>query len=136
MTSSVYACPVMSGKYSCPDPRGGNREVIIEQDGQQFFIQGLDPFSNLIADGLWHDVTDSSQYQNARYKATCLQEKVIASVRGDLFQNSLYLGKANVEITLEKLSGGNLKRKIHGKIQGPFMQIPVSDEATCLKKIN
>jgi hypothetical protein len=60
-----------------------------------------------------------------------LQNTISASILGDVYQSSFYTGKASVQVTLEKLANGNLKRQAKGTIQGPFISIPVNDQAIC-----
>lgn len=127
----ALACPQMEGEYSCPDPRGGVTRVEIDQNGNEFTLHGLDPLDHLVADGQWQRVQDSNYYRNARYLAKCQDQRILANVQGDVYQGSFYTGKANIQVSLEKLANGDMKRAVKGTIQGPFMQIPVSDQGTC-----
>lgn len=128
----AFACPDLSGEYRCPDPRGGKVQVSIEQNDNEFLLRGLEPIDHIIANDQWQNIANGDMYKNAKYKATCMVGHLQASIRGDVYQSGFYAGQAKVEMQLEKLKDGSLKRKIKGMLQGPFFSTPISDEGVCV----
>ncbi len=133
-SSSLFAsetCVDLAGNYYCRGFDGKDMTVKIEQEGNEFYIDGVDPLERVIADGNRQNVVNSSQYRNANYTANCLAKKLQANGSADIYKNGWPLGKVKFTLELGKVTNDELEININGSLHGPLGSMPVRERRIC-----
>jgi|GEM_PF-3429533 len=132
-TEADSPCPNLSGNFTCTESFGGVNHIAIKQDGRRFQLQGKFPLNDLTADGVRRSVSNGNYYRNASYLAHCQGDQVLAKVKGDVYQGSLFFGQATADIVLYLNSSGHLVSDVKGLLRGLFTQTPINEKLTCTR---
>ena len=135
LSGSVWgmdSCADLAGMYRCKDLTGKYVTVKVEQEGNEFYLDGVEPLDRVIADGNRHEVTNGRDYRNASYVAQCQDQGVTARGNGDIVQNGWPMGTAKFNLSLEKLKDGGLKISVDGSIRGPLGSLPIRESRKCV----
>lgn len=127
----AYACPDLTGNYTCTYHDGSSEAVVISQevkDGVTVYTHNGTPIP---ADNVTYPVPDDASLKDATFRAYCSDANTLsANLIGKYFQDGQYFGDLNLTSNFS-VANGDLKNVTVGSLKNTGGEYPLNSEITC-----
>lgn len=129
----AYACPELTGSYTCAYQDGSSEVVTISQELKDGVTIYTHNGSQIPADNVAYPVPDDANLREATFRAFCSDEATLtANLVGKYFQDGQYFGDLNMTSNFT-LDGANLKQVTTGTLKNQGGEYPLNSEMVCTR---
>ena len=132
-SGSAFACPNLTGNYTCTYQDGSSEVVSITQttDATTGVTVYTHNGSQIPADSNAYPVPDDATLKEATFKAWCADDATLsAQLVGKYFQDGAYFGDLDMTSNFS-LVGTDLKQVTAGTLKNTGGTYPLNSELTC-----
>lgn len=133
-SAQAFACPNLTGSFTCTYPDGSSQVVAISQ---QLRADGITVYnhngSDIPADNVAYPVPDEANLRSATFKAWCADANTLsAQLVGQYFQDGAYFGDLDMTSNFT-LAGTDLKQVTAGTLKNAGGEYPLNSDMTCTR---
>ncbi len=133
-SSSAFACPDLTGKFTCMYQDKSTEDVTISQEMQKdgTFVYNYNG-TMIPADGKIYDVPDDAQVKEGKFKAFCDDDITLkTTLVGKYWRAKAYFGDLilNMNFTVEK---NDLKQNSVGSVKNSSGEYPLNSALVCVR---
>ncbi len=130
-SAQAFACPTLTGTYTCTYQDGTSEVVTLSQDNKA----GVEVYnyngSIITADNASYSIPDDQTLKEGQFKAWCDDAITLKSnILGKYFQDGSFVGDLDMNIFLS-LENGSLKSVTSGTLTNTGGVYPLDDTVTC-----
>ena len=132
---NAYACPDLSGSFTCTYQDGTTEAITISQDNKDGVTVYRYNNSDLPADNQVHPIADSQNIKNGTFRAWCDEKEATllqTEILGKYYQDGSYYGDLTMDMAMS-LSGNDLHQVTNAKIVNSGGTYPSTGETTCVR---
>ncbi|MGZ3723292.1 MAG: hypothetical protein ACXVA9_10195 [Bdellovibrionales bacterium] len=132
-SAQAFACPTLTGSYTCTYQDGSKETIAITQDMKGtvtvYNING----SDMSADGTVNPVPDSDNLKEGTFKSWCDDDVTLKGLlTGKYYNGGSYFGDLTMNMDWS-LSGTDLKQTSNGEVVNTGGKYPITNETVCSK---
>jgi len=130
-SAQAYACPELTGTYTCTYQDGSSEVITLSQEQKDGVTVYSHNGSQIPADSVAYPVPDDVNLREATFKAWCADGTTLnAQLVGKYFQENQYFG--DLEMTSAfTLDGTDLKQVTTGTLKNLGGEYPLNSDLTC-----
>lgn len=132
----AFACPDLTGNYSCVYQDGTKEVVSITQEQKNGVTTFLYNGSAIVADNQAYPMADDQNLREATFRAWCdsadptlLQTQLL----GKYYTNGAYYGDLTMNMNFS-MAGSDLKQTNTGTLKNAGGEYPLNSELTCTRQ--
>lgn len=133
VSASAFACPDLTGNYTCTYGNGQTEDVAITQEvreGVTYFKYNNDEFA---ADGREYTLADSAELKEGKFSAWCEDVTLKNKIVGKYYNNGSYFGDLTMIVDITK-SGTSINQAVNGSLKSSNGEYPINQTVTCTAK--
>jgi hypothetical protein len=135
VSTSAFACPELSGSYTCTYQDGSNEVINISQENKDGVIVYYYNGSAIPADNQAYPIPDDDNLKSGTFRAWCDEQNsgaLNAQVLGKYYQQGQYYGDLTLNMAY-MLDGQNLKENVTGSLKGAAGEQPIDSSMVCTR---
>jgi hypothetical protein len=129
----AFACPDLTGNYTCTYSDGSSETVAVSQDTKGEITTYNYNGSTVVADNQTYPVPDDDTIKQATFRAWCASATALkAELIGKYYDRGTLMGDLTLVLELS-LEGSNLKQVSSGVLKNSAGERPFSNEIVCTR---
>jgi hypothetical protein len=128
--TQAFACPELTGNFTCQDERGQPQAVQITQADKNGSTVYMYNGSEILTDNHVYPIPDDDTLKQGTFRGWCDADKVMGQVLGQYYSNGLLYGDLTLNMELS-LSGTDLVSHSYGDIKNSTGKQPFDGSVTC-----
>lgn len=129
-SAQAFACPDLTGAYTCTYQDGSSEVVTISQENKAGVTIYNYNGSSLPADNQVYPIPDDETLREATFRAWCDGSSLKGNILGKYYNEGNYFGDLNMTLDLS-LDGTNLKSVTSGTIKNSGGTYPLDGSIVC-----
>ena len=131
-SAQAFACPALTGSFTCIYKDGTNETVTITQSADKAgMVTYIYNGSEVPADNKIYDVPEDQTLKEGKFRAWCDDDVTLKSeLIGKYWNNGAYFGDLVMNINFE-MDGTNLKQITTGNVKNSGGTYPLDDQMVC-----
>ncbi len=131
-TAQAFACPNLTGSYTCNYQDGSSEVVTVSQDQKDGVTVYNYNGSEMPADNQTYQIPDDENLKQGTWRAWCDagSEVLAAQILGKYYNQGSYAGDLTMNIAIS-LNGGNLQQVTNGQLVNSGGSHPFSETMVC-----
>jgi hypothetical protein len=128
----AYACPQLTGAYTCTYQDGSKEVVTIAQnkDANNVDVYNYNG-STILTDNVAYPIPDDQQLKQGTFRAWCADDTTLQTqVVGKYYQQGNYFGDLTMNLNLS-LKGTDLHQVTIGSLKNTGGEYPLNGDVTC-----
>lgn len=130
----AFACPNLSGTFSCPDAQNGPQIVTITQSESNGITTYYQNGEALAADNVVKSIPDEPTFKEGKMRAYCEGDSLKVAVQGKVWDQGQFFGDLDVVSNYSLDASSNLVDKFEGNIKSAQGDYPIGDLTTCTRQ--
>ena len=130
VSANAWACPNLTGTYTCKYQDGSSEMVTISQENKA----GVEIYnyagSMVTTDNVARPMPDEDNLKKGTFRAWCEGDKLKTKVIGQYYTNGTYYGPLTFAATITK-NGFDFKKLTTGNVKSSAGDYPLNSEVTC-----
>jgi hypothetical protein len=130
-SAQAFACPQLTGNYSCTDEKGQTSAMALTQDTKSNVTVYTLNGSDLQADNQARPMPPDADLQNATIRGWCNDDVTLhTELLGKVYQNGQYVGDLKLALDFA-MNAKNLNQVASGTIVNGTQTYPINTTITC-----
>ncbi len=131
-SAQAFACPTLTGNYTCTYKDGTNETVSITQSADKAgMVTYIYNGSQVPANNQIYDVPDDQSVKQGKFRAWCDDDVTLKSqLIGKYWSNGSYFGDLTMNMNFQ-IESGNLKQVTTGNVVNSGGTYPIDDTLVC-----
>ena len=130
----AYACPELSGTFTCTYSDGQTEQVVMSQqvrpDGVTVYNYGG---TEVVTDNSVNAIPDDETLKEGTFRAWCSDASTLnAQLLGKYFDQGAYYGDLTMNLAFTMV-GSDLKQVTTGNLKSATDEYPLDNETTCVR---
>lgn len=129
-SAQAFACPELTGNYTCTYQDGSNEQISITQGVQNGVTVYNYNNSAMPADNKVYPMPEEQTLKNATIRAWCEGEVLKANLLGEYYNEGSKFGDLDMTLDITK-SGSDLKQLSNGTLKNKDGEYALNGEVVC-----
>ena len=134
VSASAFACPNLSGVYTCPDQQNGPQTVEITQTEENGITTYFQNGESLVSDNLVKPIPESADFKEGTMQAFCEGDALKVAVKGKVWDQGQFFGDLDVVSNYSLDADKNLVDTFDGSVKSAQGNYPINDLTTCVRQ--
>lgn len=130
---NAWACPELTGSYTCTYQDGSNEVVTISQENKNGVTTYNYNGSTVTADNIARPMPDDETLKQGTFRAWCENDALRVEMLGKYYNEGNYFGDLTLNLSFAK-SGGDLKQVTIGNLKNSGGEYPLNSEVVCTRQ--
>lgn len=131
-SAQAFACPDLTGAYTCKYQDGSSEVVTISQESKAGVTVYNYNGSSIPADNVVYPMPDDQNLRSATFRAWCENASLKGNILGKYYNEGNYFGDLDMTLDLS-LDGTNLKSVTTGTIKNSGGTYPLDGQVVCTR---
>jgi hypothetical protein len=127
---NAWACPDLTGTYTCKYQDGQTEVVTLSQENKDGVVIYNYNGSSIPADNVARPVPDDATLREGTFRAWCETDIFKAQLLGKYYDQGVYFGDLTLNIDFTKV-GNDLKQVNTGSVKNSASEYPINAEVVC-----